>query len=231
MRPRTWMMCGLLLLLINPVKAHGEGFADLFAGASLTSKGDVDTNVQGLNFTGEQEYKTSFTVGGRTGWWFGLFGVNLDLAYFRPQPDPDKVAVSGVDPVLGPFTIEVETDLDVVAIGLNAMLRGQFIKSPDVPEGRLQPYIFAGPTLFISTLDFDASISGPLVSAQDSESDTTTTLGVTAGGGISFLFTKNIGVFGEYRFTHVKPEFKFSGTKIEPRLDTHHILAGLTFRF
>jgi opacity protein-like surface antigen len=231
MRGKAWILCALMFLLVAPARACAEGFVDAFAGVALTSKGNVETSFGGQQTSGDLKHKNSFTAGGRAGWWFGLFGFNLDVAYFRPEFDPDDFTVSGVDPVLGPFTLRTETDLNVVGVGLNAMLRGQFLKTSTAPSGQLQPYIFAGPTVFISSLDVDQTLSAAGASASASDSDTSTKLGVTAGGGVTFLFTNNIGIFAEYRFTHVKPEFEIGGVKVEPNLDTHHILSGVTFRF
>jgi opacity protein-like surface antigen len=218
----------VLLLLIAPVVASAEGFLDGFIGASFTQKSDGDLTADGqtLTFT-DQEFKTSLIVGGRAGWWFGLFGINLDVSWFRPELDPDEVTV--IDP---PFTLTAKSDLNVVGIGLNAMLRGQFIKDSNVPAGRLQPYVFAGPTLFISTFDLEATLTQTgvgTISAEDSDTDVR--LGVSAGAGVTYLFTPHIGVFAEYRFTHQSPEFKLADQKVEFDLNTHHLLAGVSFRF
>src|SRR6185503_3447333 len=149
-------------------------------------------SAPGFSATGDVDFNTSFSVGGRAGYWFGFFGINLDVNYFRPNIDTQT---SGFD-----------ADIHVVGIGLNAMLRGQFLKTTAVPDGALQPYIFAGPTLFVSRLKIDISGAG-------SDDDTDTNLGFTAGTGVTYLFTKNFGVFGEYRFTYNRPEFDISGVK------------------
>jgi opacity protein-like surface antigen len=238
------------LLAFSVVPAQAEWFADLYGGASFTQKGDVDVTISGigtiLSGTAEdQKYKTSFLVGGRAGYWWSsetgigvgrFFGVNLDINYF--QPDPDDVNFS--DPTLG--TLTTKNDLDVVSIGLNLMLRWQFLANEQVPQGRLQPYLFAGPTLFISTLNVKATATAPgLGTGTFSDSDTDTSIGVTAGAGLTWMFTQNIGAFGEFRYTYNKPEFNFNptifqgaspiGVKVEPTLNTIHLLAGLTVRF
>jgi opacity protein-like surface antigen len=216
MRKTLWLLLAVLTAVV-PTSAAAEPFFDLFAGAAFTDSNDVDLSVPGFSTTAKSDFKTSFSVGGRAGYWFGPLGLNLDVNYFRPEFDPDDSSSGGVT---------VKTDLDVVGIGLNVMLRGQFIKTTTIPSGALQPYIFAGPTLFISTLDFD--VSGL---ASGGDKDTDTSLGFTAGAGLTYMFTPNIGIFGEYRFTYNRPEFDINGVKIEPKLNSHHILAGVTFRF
>jgi opacity protein-like surface antigen len=47
------------------------------------------------------------------------------------------------------------------------------------------------------------------------------------GAGASWMFTRNIGVFGEYRFSHFTA--KDSGTEVD--LDTSRLQFGATFRF
>jgi opacity protein-like surface antigen len=216
------MAVALFAVLALATSASAEGFADIFLGASMTTKGDVDLDLDGASVNGDdQEYKTSVLVGGRTGYWWGLFGINLDLSWFQPEFDPDEITVSG------PFNATVKTDLDVVGIGLNAMLRLPLLKGSRFSGGRLQPYIFAGPTLFVSILDAEVSALG----VTDSDTDTATSLGATAGTGLTFMFTPGIGAFAEYRFTYNKREFEVGDLKIEPELNTHHLLAGVTFRF
>jgi opacity protein-like surface antigen len=211
------LLLAMTLVLSTPHYVQAEGFADVFAGVAFTPKNDVDLSSGGVTVASESEFKDSFSVGARAGYWWSFFGVNLDLSYFRPELDPDDASGGGVT---------IKTDLDVWGVGLNAMLRGQFLKSPDVPEGRLQPYVFGGPTLFISRFDFDVSGAGV-----NGESDTTAKVGLTVGGGVTFMVTKNIGLFSEYRFTRNRPDFDIMGVEIEPKLDSHHVLAGVTFRF
>lgn len=234
------LSCLLAVALVTPTLAFAEGFADLFLGASFTQNGDVDVNLGGVDLFGtDQKYKTSLLVGGRAGWWLepggaGALGFNLDVSWFRPEfDDLDKFSVAGVDPLIGPFSASGKTDLNVVGIGFNAMLRGQFLKDNQVPQGRLQPYLFGGPTLFISTLDVKATATALGVTTSVDDSDTSAKVGVTAGAGLTYMFTKNLGLFGEYRFTHNKPEFELKdlGLKIEPTFNTHHLLGGLAVRF
>src|SRR5207245_10195361 len=127
----TLSLLGFLAVAATDVSA--ESFVDLFGGAAFTDSNDVKVSGQGFSGTVKSDFNTSFSVGGRAGYWFGFFGLNLDVDYFRPNID---TGVSGFD-----------LDLDVVGIGVNAMLRGQFLKTTTVPDGALQPSIVAGPTL------------------------------------------------------------------------------------
>jgi opacity protein-like surface antigen len=233
-RSLKWLL--LVLALAVPSCAWAEGFADLFLGASFTQGSDVRlslTDVSGSNISlsGAESFKTSLFAGARAGYWLDFAGLNLDVSWFRPDPnDTAVVGFIGTTPI---FSVPIQADLNVVSVGINAMFRLQFFKSTDVPEGRLQPYMFAGPTLFISTLDAEATFP---VLGRVSDSDTNLSIGVTAGGGVTFMLMKNVGLFAEYRFTHAHPEFELQNAslgraQVEADLNTHHLLAGVTFRF
>ena len=212
------LLLSLVVCLVSvPVRATAEPFLDAFVGAAFTPKNDVDLRLDGVRADTRSDFETSFSVGARGGYWFGFFGINLDVSYFRPELDPDEATVNGT---------RIETATDVIGVGLNAMLRGQFLKDTGVPHGRLQPYIFAGPTIFFSR--FEVDLSG---AASGDEDDVSTKLGFTAGGGLTYMFTQLLGVFAEYRFTYNRPEFNLNGLRIKPDLDSHHVLGGLTFRF
>jgi opacity protein-like surface antigen len=214
---RVLVLSLVLCFLGAPARAGAEPFVDAFAGVVFTPKNDVDLRLDGVRADTTSDFKDSFSVGARAGYWFGFFGFNLDLSYFRPELDPDEATVNGT---------RVDTETDVIGLGLNAMIRGQFLRDQGVPQGRLQPYIFGGPTLFFSR--FEAELSG---AGSGKETDVSTKLGVTAGGGLTYLFTPLFGVFAEYRFTYNRPEFDLDGLRIKPDLDSHHALVGVTLRF
>ena len=212
------LLLSLVVCLVSvPVRVTAEPFLDAFVGAAFTPKNDVDFRLNGVRTDTRSDFEDSFSVGVRGGYWFGFFGVNLDVSYFRPELDPDDATVNGT---------RVETELDVIGVGLNAMLRGQFLRDTVVPHGRLQPYVFAGPTIFFSR--FEVDLSG---AASGKEDDVSTKLGFTAGGGLTYMFTSLLGVFAEYRFTYNRPEFDLNGLRVKPDLDSHHVLGGLTLRF
>jgi hypothetical protein len=209
---RTLAAAALILasLLMTVMSVYAEGFIDFYVGAAITRDSDQKVTAPGFSDTSPIAWDTSVTAGGRFGFWFESLewvGLALDASFFRP----DK-------------------DITVFPVSALAMLRLPLLKDNDkgFPHGRLQPYIAAGPGLFISRADGNVGTFG-------SVSDTSVDLGVDVRGGLAFLITKNIAAFAEYRFTHVKPEFGFdiAGVKFktETTLDTHHIVGGVGFRF
>jgi hypothetical protein len=209
---RTLTAAALILasILMTVMPVYAEGFIDFYVGAAITRDSDQRVTAPGFSDTSSIAWDTSVTAGGRFGFWFESLewvGLALDASFFRP----DK-------------------DITVFPVSALAMLRLPLLKDNDkgFPHGRLQPYIAAGPGLFISRADGNLGTFG-------SVSDTSVDLGVDVRGGLAFLITKNIAAFAEYRFTHVKPEFGFdvAGVKFktETTLDTHHIVGGVGFRF
>lgn len=216
-RSTTLLVMTLGLCLAGARAASAEWFLDIFAGAAFTRSSDVTiTNALGLNerFTlRDVAFDTSPSFGGRMGYWFSGFpiGLGLDVAYFRPDIKQQSTSVSG----FGTGAAELDSArLDITTVGFDLMARLPLVKSTEFPQGRLQPYVTAGPTVFLSNF----------------EGTHNTSLGLKVGAGVTWMLFRNFGVFGEYRFTHVHPEFEDSGVKLKTDLNTHHVLGGVTLR-
>jgi opacity protein-like surface antigen len=84
--------------------------------------------------------------------------------------------------------------------------------------------VTVGPAIFVSTLEMPGFTEGK-----------SATLGFRGGAGLKFLFTKTIGLFGEYRYTYFESEHDVQvGTingDITQRIGTHHFVGGLTIHF
>jgi opacity protein-like surface antigen len=222
------LLLGVSLALFA-VPASAEWFGDLYAGGAFTQSADVSLDGTLLGVTGKGklqgvDFEVSPAIGGRAGYWFENFGLALDVSHFQPNVSSQTVTLRGT--ISAPLSLSGaipvpldHADVQVTAISFDLLIRAPWFASPEFPHGRLQQYFFAGPTVFLT------DVSGFNLSESD------TSLGVTAGGGLTWLLTTHIGVFGEYRFTHASPEVKSGGVKLETNLNTHHLLAGVTFRF
>jgi opacity protein-like surface antigen len=233
-------VCALLSIGIW-TSAEAEWYVDVYGGASITQKANV-TNISSFpaDLTlHDIDFATSGTVGGRAGYWFDSlpwFGVGLDVFQFWPdikqqQNVPISGTVAGI-PVTGTTNLN-SLDVSVTAIALDVIrLRAQLAQSPAFPHGQLQPYFSVGPALFIARFEDTTNF------APSNQLDANTFIGVKVGVGASFLITQNMGLFGEYRFTHFRGEAELRDVTPPPTretlkadFNTHHFIAGLTVRW
>ncbi len=230
------MLTTIMACLVVAAPASAEWFGDLYVGGAFTEKHDVDTKFP---TTGDQvttldvTFNNSFAGGIRGGYWFPFelgplnFGVGLDISHFAPNVSRQTRTFCSRFCVSGEFD---DFDLSVWVIGFDAMLRYPLLKSPQLPNGQLQPYLRVGPAIFVAHAEDSRNFE------PSNQSDTDTSVGVKLGAGVAWLFTKNIAIFGEYRYTHFSPEFTFrddvlGSAKLSTDVNTHYLLVGVSFRF
>ena len=230
------MLTAILACLVVAAPASAEWFGDLYLGGAFTAKHDVETNFP---TTGEQvttldvTFDKALAGGLRGGYWFPFalgplnLGAGLDISHFRPNIGRQTRTFCRHFCVSDQFD---DLDLAVWVIGFDAMLRYPLIKSPEFPNGRLQPYVTLGPAIFVAHAEDSRNFE------PSNQSDTDASPGVKVGAGVAWQFTKNIAVFGEYRFTHFSPEFTFrddvlGNAKLSTDVNTHYLLVGVSFRF
>jgi len=206
------------LLAVMPAFARAELFADLYLGPAITE--DTAVKVERFfpteNASEEIGFNTSFTFGGRIGYWFDLFpylGVSTDLFHF--QAEAGKV------------------DFSIIPWSTLLMLRWPLLTNHEFPNGEIQPYLGIGPSLIFYKMSIDYR---PTISETISEWSFEDGWDVRAG--LFWKFYKNCGIFGEYRYTHYSIDHEersfFTNEviqKVETTLDTHHFLMGISFRF
>lgn len=203
--------CGVLCaLLLVAAPASAEWFADLWAGASRTQSEDLNVRILDVTLTDEVDYSNTFTVGLRVGYWFdsaSWLGLAVDVSYFRPDPDVTVFPVSAL-----------------------VMLRIPILRSEEFPNGQLQPYIAGGPGFFASKFagDLGSDLGGRT-------SDTSYDVGLDLRGGLTYMFTRDFGIFAEYRMTRVSPEWNLRvldmDATVKTDLNTHQVIGGISFRF
>lgn len=202
----TMMLVALVAAGSLPGLARAETFIDLYGGGAFPM--DTDTTITGPNYgiIGQSPYKESFVVGGRVGYYFDRgvpwLGLALDVSYFEADIDLPNGAKN-----------------DVVPVSLLLMLRAPLLYNPEFPRGRLQPYVGIGPSFVYSKSKAGAS------------SDTSFDVGFDMHLGVAWMLTRNIGLFGEYRFSYVQPGYDLNGEHVEPQYSVNHVAAGVTFRF
>ena len=224
-----------MLALAAPAAA--EWFADLYGGATYTTRSDATLVLRAPNATNHIFYNVkwdgSSLVGGRAGYWFETvpwFGMGLDA--FRFYPDiPTQTIPGTIQGVTQPVTLKA-IDYSVTAVAFDVVrLRVPLRQSQEFPKGQLQPYLAVGPALFFTRAT--NTLNGEL----DTKTATDTSLGIKAGAGASWQLLKHMAVFGEYRFTHFRAEPVFNSTisslrvPLESDINTHHFLGGISVRF
>jgi Outer membrane protein beta-barrel domain len=211
------------LISVTPAFIRAEFFTDIYLGAAITdgSEVKVESYFPSESASEKTSYDSSFAFGGRLGYWPDLFpylGFAWDLSYF--QADSEKV------------------DFSIVPLSLLFMFRLPLLTSVEYPHGKIQPYLGGGPSViyYDMTVDFRPAVS-------ERVSDWGFENGWDFRAGLLWQFHRNFGIFGEYRYTHYKINYKDETEEwilgFEPRtrlkvnttLDTHHFLTGISFRF
>jgi hypothetical protein len=197
------------VVAVHPAAA--KWFADPYGGAAFTESTHIsfDGKLDGRAVASLIEgvsFDRSFSVGGRFGYWFEslkLFGLGLDVSHFRPDIRPQTVMAKGqiIDmngALLGvpinasgaaPVTL-AKIDQRITAVSFDLMLRWPMLVSTNFPHGQLRPDVTVGPGIYVTALR---------------RFDTNESHGIKSGGGVTWGFKKNIGVFSEYRYTHFRP--------------------------
>jgi opacity protein-like surface antigen len=208
-RPRLVWVTALVWLAVTvsvPGPARAETFVDLYGGGAFPV--DSDTTIRGPGYVliGESPYKDSFVVGGRVGYYFEAgapwLGLALDVSYFKAD-----------------IAVPNGARNDVVPTSLLLLLRAPLAASREFPRGRLQPYVGMGPSVVYSRSKAGAA------------SDTSVDVGFDFRLGLTWMVTRTIGLFGEYRFSYVQPDYDLNGETVEPEFAVNHLAAGVTFRF
>lgn len=187
-----------LTMRANPVNA--EFLADVYIGPAFT---------QDDRFAGApMKFDDEVSFGGRVGYYFPAwhyFGVALDLSHYRP------------DGRFGGIGSGFRFESKITGLSFDAMLRLPLMTSNTFPHGQIQPYVTLGPGVYFSRLRVKP-FGG---------SDSSTDAGVKVGGGLTYMLSRNVGLLGEYRFSHFSPKYRGAGTDI----NTHRLQFGATLRF
>jgi len=86
-------------------------------------------------------------------------------------------------------------DSRVTGLSFDLMGRLPLMVSNNFPNGQLQPYLAVGPGVYFSHIKITPT---PVFGSKDSDSRP----GIKVAAGSTWMFTRNIGLFGEYRFSH-----------------------------
>lgn len=233
-----YVWAAFILAIAHPAFAEFE--LSVYGGASFTPKIDMTVTLPQSSISIPNiNVDNAITGGVKIGYWFGkssaaAVGFGLDGFYFQPKIDrqtvPSTTNVQGItfqnSSTVSPLTLET------FGIGIDVFkLRLHLLEGKNFPEGRLQPQLSVGPSVFLVNVKDTTNF------APNNQQQHQTALGVKAGAGIQFLITQYLGVFTEYRYTSYAMNVTFSAPNnvssqnIKADIITHQLVGGLSLHF
>jgi hypothetical protein len=158
-------------------------------------------------------------------------GFGLDVFFFHVKTPPgQQVGVVGTGGTTSQFA---HWSLPAWGIGFDVLrLRLPLLRDEQFIHGRVQPYLAAGPAIFITYAGENTFVQ------PGGQRSTDVSVGAKVDAGVTVMVTKRIGVFAQYRFTHFTTELEYRNTTPAPATETfkttydsHHAIAGLSVRF
>jgi opacity protein-like surface antigen len=230
----VWVMCLLLL----PHEGSAEWYGDIYTGAVFTH--NTDLTISGSDGTATTYHNlrvnNTWTAGGRVGYWLDKadwLGFGLDTFFFHLKTPPGQtVAVSS--PGSTSPSVNADWSLPAFGVGFDVLrVRLPLLRDEEFTHGRLQPFLSAGPTLFITYASQNRYVQ------PDGQHATNVAVGPKVDAGVQFMLTKTVGLFGQYRFTHFTSKLDYqdttSGQTVEKTFkssyDSHQFIAGLSLSF
>ena len=232
---RRFVITGLLALLVPIVLFAPQAYAETYVagqfGVALPSIGEGLTDVDltgvfpaGSNMS-DRALKTSVLYGAKLGYFFPQakwFGIESEVFNTTPHIKGQSTTISvPPSPTVtgGTVTDTLSGDhLRVLTLApLNLVFR--------YPHSRLQPYVAVGPGIFFGHVK---SIATGFEGSQSS-----TKLGLNAQVGFRYFMTRNVTVFGEWKFDHVRFNFEENDTQFgfNGTYNMHQVAFGVGYHF
>jgi opacity protein-like surface antigen len=229
--------------------ASAEPYFGLYGGVAFPSQHDVEFgdfqatpglgigNVQTDLTVIDEGFETSGVLGGKFGYFLEplpILGFELDVFnIFGPDIDANRTRnlSTVVGEVKAPVSAALNTGGDIelrtTGVLLNVIGRFPVMRSPEFPNGRLQPYIGAGG----GWINAELSMDNPPVGG--SRSDTADAIGAQGIAGLKYYLMPNVALFTEYKYLHV---FNTTwnvgnGQRVMSDLDFNIATAGVAFHF
>lgn len=186
--------------------AIGEVFLDAYIGPAFTEDGKFR---DGPAADATTKFDTVVSGGVRAGYFFiPYIAFAVDVSHYQP------------DGKFGGAGTGFRFDSRVTGLSFDLMGRLPLMVSNSFPNGRLQPYLAVGPGVYFSRIKISPN---PGFGRKDSDSSA----GVKVGAGTTWMLTRRVGLFGEYRFSHFTADL----LGFEKDVNTHRLQFGATLRF
>jgi len=195
--------------------ASAEWFADLYSGVVVWVDPTIHVDVGGVSREKSKDTTIAdLTIGGRFGYWLHplpWLGFALDTSYYQLDVTPKNAKNLFLQ----------DAKLQVIPITPMVMARLPLLESSEFPTGQLQPYIGAGPGIFLHHRKVDFQNG-------DRIRNETVDVGADVRAGVAWRFTPLFGIFAEYRFNYFSESA--GGNIAAGRFDAHtnvYINSGL----
>jgi outer membrane protein W len=225
-------------ILVYPHDGSAEWYGDAYAGAVWTANTDLTVNSSLGTTTTYQDLDVhnNWTAGGRVGYWLNKekmdwLGFGLDVFFFHVKTPPgQQVGVTGSGGTTMQFA---HWSLPAWGIGFDVLrLRLPLLRDEQFTHGRVQPYIAAGPAVFITYAGQNTFVQ------PDGQNSTDASVGAKVDAGATVMITKRIGAFAQYRFTHFTTELDYQNNQptlatetFKTTYDSHHVIVGVSMNF
>lgn len=229
------LLAVVALLCSAAAPARAEWDLGLYAGASHTPKSDMTMVIGSASGPADHtfhdvKWDPSAEFGMRGGYWFGGYGIGLDVFRFDADIPTQNVSVT-IQGTTSMVTLQA-IDVAVTAVALDIVrLRYRAFADERNPNGLLRPYLTAGPAWFRTAMTNRGN--GELTM----KTGTDTTMGYKLGAGLAWQMLPSTALFVEYRYTHFRTEPNLqgaiTGSNVPVRFDlnTHHGIVGLSVSF
>jgi len=227
------LVAAIAALVLVPALCGAEMYVEGYIGGSIVDNTHIDLNVGGTTFRAEDARVDPSVLGGiKLGYWFtkeGFLGYDypdwmkylgfaLDLSY--QNLDFRRQQVNVVGGALPPKTKAWLWD-EGRAFTIGFMFNGRYGFFPDseVPFGRLQPYVAAGPALFISSMEMDGI------------SNTSTEIALMVDAGVRYMCLKNVSLDLAFRYRYTEPSYDIGNVSVEPEFNLFSFYLGAAYHF
>lgn len=163
--------------------------------------------------------------------WQPQIGLELDYTKFTADLHPQTAGASGTSLTpgfeLGSFTFGFVRDVSVDTLAANLPFRHPIWSTPDLPQGRIAPYVGIGVGAQRATLSVQINGHREVSYAPAGQLLT----------GVKLFVTNNLAVFGEYKRVWSSHEFTYSsdikppGYKETWSLATNVLVGGVALHF
>ena len=216
-----WLALLLGAVFLTPSPSFAQMYVGVYGGATFPHNAEMTVPSFGITIP-DVEFEDGAMVGARVGYWFEslpFFGLETELYWAGPKISAQSLTVTAAG-ASGTIPIQ-EADFEVLTTGINALLR--------YPHETFQPYLGVG--VGFVTGEFDAvKTSAPV---GDIPTGTTfleggdDAIALQLIGGARVFVTKNIALFGEYKWITTE----FEGENVEIDYNAHHAYGGIEYHF